>query len=50
MIHGLTDRKIILKGDRFTAESNFDDFAKIVKRAATLSNSFFGLLPPGTRR
>jgi len=26
--------KLILKGDRFTAESNFDDFGKIVKRAA----------------
>ena len=26
--------KLILKGDRFTTESNFDDFGKIVKRAA----------------
>ena len=26
--------KLILKGDRFTKESNFDDFAKIVKRTA----------------
>jgi len=25
--------KLILKGDRFTAESNFDDFGKIVKRS-----------------
>ena len=28
------ESKIILKGDRCTAESNFDDFAKIVKRTA----------------
>ncbi len=33
--------KIILKGDRFTAESNFDDFAKIVKRAAANSEVDF---------
>jgi len=33
--------KIILKGDRFTAESNFDDFAKIVKRTAASSNVEF---------
>ena len=26
--------KLILKGDRFTAESNFEDFGKIVKGAA----------------
>lgn len=30
--------KLILKGDRFTAESNFDDFGKIVKRAAEASD------------
>lgn len=30
--------KLILKGDRFTAESNFDDFGKIVKRAAGASD------------
>ena len=33
--------KIILKGDRFTAESNFDDFAKIVKRTAANSDVDF---------
>ena len=33
--------KIILKGDRFTAESNFDDFAKIVKRTAARSDVDF---------
>src|SRR5215831_417538 len=33
--------KIILKGDRFTAESNFDDFAKIVKRTAEASTWIF---------
>lgn len=33
--------KIILKGDRFTAESNFDDFAKIVKRTAAASDVDF---------
>ena len=33
--------KIVLKGDRVTAESNFDDFAKIVKRAAQNSDVDF---------
>jgi hypothetical protein len=33
--------KLILKGDRFTAESNFDDFAKIVKRTAEKSDVGF---------
>ena len=33
--------KIILKGDRFTAESNFDEFAKIVKRTAEMSEVGF---------
>lgn len=33
--------KLILKGDRFTAESNFDDFAKLVKRAAERSDVGF---------
>jgi hypothetical protein len=33
--------KVILKGDRFTAESNFDDFAKIVKAAAVHSDVGF---------
>jgi hypothetical protein len=33
--------KIILKGDRFTAERNFDDFAKIVKRTAENSDVGF---------
>ncbi|HYW71210.1 MAG TPA: hypothetical protein VE961_09255 [Pyrinomonadaceae bacterium] len=33
--------KIILKGDRFTAETNFDDFAKIVKQAAENSDVDF---------
>ena len=33
--------KIILKGDRFTAESNFDDFARIVKRTAENSDVEF---------
>lgn len=33
--------KLILKGDRFTAESNFDDFARIVKRAAERSDVDF---------
>ena len=33
--------KIILKGDRFTRESNFDDFAKIVKGAAENSDVGF---------
>ena len=33
--------KIILKGDRFTAESKFDDFARIVKQAAQNSDVDF---------
>jgi len=33
--------KIILKGDRFTSESNFDDFARIVKSAAEKSDVDF---------
>ena len=33
--------KLILKGDRVTAESNFGDFAKVVKRAAENSNVDF---------
>ena len=33
--------KTILKGDRFTAEANFDDFAKIVKRTAANSEVDF---------
>lgn len=33
--------KLILKGDRFTAESNFDEFARIVKRAAAASDVGF---------
>jgi hypothetical protein len=33
--------KIILKGDRFTAESSFDDFAKIVKHTAERSDVGF---------
>jgi hypothetical protein len=33
--------KIILKGDRFTAEKNFDDFAKVVKRTAADSGVEF---------
>jgi hypothetical protein len=37
--------KLILKGDRFTAESNFDDFAKIVKRAAASSDVDFSRKP-----
>lgn len=37
--------KVILKGDRFTAESNFDDFAKIVKRAAERSDVDFSRKP-----
>jgi hypothetical protein len=37
--------KVILKGDRFTAESNFDDFGKIVKRAAERSDVSFSRKP-----
>ena len=37
--------KLILKGDRFTSESNFDDFAKIVKRAAASSDVDFSRKP-----
>ena len=33
--------KLILKGDRFTAESNFDDFAKIEKGAAEAADLGF---------
>jgi hypothetical protein len=37
--------KLILKGDRFTAESNFDDFGKIVKRAAEATDVGFSRKP-----
>jgi len=33
--------KLILKGDRFTSESDFDEFARIVKRAAAASDVGF---------
>ena len=32
------ERKLILKGDRFTAESNFNDFGKVVKQAVATKN------------
>jgi hypothetical protein len=37
--------KLILKGDRFTAESNFADFGKIVKRAAEASDVGYSRKP-----
>jgi hypothetical protein len=37
--------KLILKGDRFTSEENFDDFARIVKRAAESADVEFSRKP-----
>jgi hypothetical protein len=37
--------KLILKGDRFTTESNFDDFGKIVKRAAEAADVGYSRKP-----
>ena len=37
--------KLILKGDRFTTESNFDDFGKIVKGAAEAADVGFSRKP-----